>query len=73
MAILTAAGCRGGVALLHAPDLQAQHRMQQLHAKAEQMRRAAEDAETQHGEASHEYQAALERWREELEYMVQRL
>jgi hypothetical protein len=48
---------------------QAHTRMQQLYASAEGMRAAADAARAQHGEASHEYSAALDSWNFALQYL----
>ena len=48
---------------------QAHTRLQQLYASAEDMRLAADAARAQHGEASHEYSAALDSWNFALRYL----
>lgn len=49
--------------------LQAQQRMQQLYANAQHMGHVADAARAQHGESSHEYSAALDRWNATLQYL----
>ena len=48
---------------------QAHARMQQLYASAEEMRAAADAVRAHHGEASHEYSAALDNWNFALQYL----
>eukprot|EP01043_Picozoa_sp_COSAG02_P039221 COSAG02_NODE_3082_length_7406_cov_5.254379_1_plen_101_part_00 len=66
MAILSTAKC-----LETCAEAQAQRRMQQLHVAAEQMRQAADAAQLQFGEASHEYHIALDQWNTALQYFEQ--
>jgi|EP01046_Picozoa_sp_COSAG06_P062000 uncharacterized protein YukE len=66
MAILS---CRGSTQALRPAELQAAQRMQLLWARAEQSGAAAAEEALWHGEASAEYQAALQRWAAELQYL----